>query len=125
MRAAFAGDADPRRGAFRALLGDRRMSVFADPESSFRVEGLFELDLEMPDVRHSDESGRLTKLVAGGRSATADDIPEDELRELVVTLAAYSWVRVLHVRARAVLPSDSGPDGPDGPDGRGDARCGL
>lgn len=66
MRAALAGDADARRGAFRALLGDRRMSVFADPERTFRVEGLFELDLEMPDARHSDESGRLTKLVAGG-----------------------------------------------------------
>jgi len=51
MRAAFEGSADARLDAFRALLGDRRMRVFPDPERRFRVEGLFELSLEMADAR--------------------------------------------------------------------------
>jgi hypothetical protein len=41
MSDAFAGDADARRTAFRALLGERRMQVLADPahDHCFRVEG--------------------------------------------------------------------------------------
>jgi site-specific DNA recombinase len=46
MRAAFDGSDADRRGAFRALLGDRRMSVAPHPDRGFQVEGLFELPLE-------------------------------------------------------------------------------
>jgi len=47
MREAFAGAPDAKRAAFRALLGERRLRVFADGErDGFRVEGLFELPLE-------------------------------------------------------------------------------
>jgi hypothetical protein len=56
--------------AFRALLGDRRMRVLADPERDhgFRVEGLFELPLETQIARLQEEAGRFKKLVAGARS---------------------------------------------------------
>ena len=58
MRAAFDGSEADRRGAFRALLGDRRMSVAPHPDRGFQVEGLFELPLK---------PGR----VAGGGDLTA------------------------------------------------------
>ena len=51
MRQAFEGCDEDRRAAFRVLLGDRRMSVCADPERHFRVEGVFELPLEEGDSR--------------------------------------------------------------------------
>jgi hypothetical protein len=53
----------------RALLGDRRMRVLSDEERRFRVEGLFELELEeAADARSNQASGRLHSQVAGGRS---------------------------------------------------------
>lgn len=66
MREAFAGAPDSRRDAFRALLGDRRMRVLPDAEHRFRIEGLFELDLETTDARGLEASGRLLCVVAGG-----------------------------------------------------------
>lgn len=36
---------DSGNRGFRALLGDRRMSVYADPDRGSRVEGIFEIDL--------------------------------------------------------------------------------
>jgi hypothetical protein len=39
MRQAFDGGPEERRGAFRALLGDRRIRVLEDAERGFRVEG--------------------------------------------------------------------------------------
>ena len=65
MRDAFDGEHDARRGAFRALLGDRRMRVLPDPGRLFRVEGLFELVLETADARNHEDSGRLHSQVAG------------------------------------------------------------
>jgi hypothetical protein len=51
MRQAFEGSDEDRRGAFRVLLGDRRMRVSADPERHFSVEGVFELPLDEGDSR--------------------------------------------------------------------------
>jgi hypothetical protein len=66
MREALADDADSRRAAFRALLGDSKMRVLADPERTFRVEGVFRLPLEMRIARLPDgEAGRFTQEVAG------------------------------------------------------------
>ena len=53
-----------------ALLGDRRMAVHADAEHGFRVEGLFRLSLENENARRLQTSGRLDKVVAGGRYNT-------------------------------------------------------
>jgi len=81
LRETFAGAPDARRGAFLALLGDRRMRVFSDEEQRFRVEGLFELVLETRDARAAQSSGRLLPLVAGVRfnasEASARRIPFD------------------------------------------------
>jgi len=41
LREAFDGDPESGKATLRALLGDRRMTVAADPEHGFRVEGLF------------------------------------------------------------------------------------
>jgi len=54
MREAFEGSPEKRRDAFRALLGDRRMRVYPDPDRCFRIEGLFELALETPTARLPD-----------------------------------------------------------------------
>jgi hypothetical protein len=59
MREAFAGAPEVRRGAFRALLGERRLRVLADPAQRFRVEGLFELTVETADARAYEGTGRL------------------------------------------------------------------
>ena len=66
MRAAFEGAPDVRRAAFRALLGNRRMRVRPAAERRFRIEELFELDLEIADARSREASGRLPSVVAGG-----------------------------------------------------------
>jgi hypothetical protein len=71
MRAAFAGDSDSRRAAFRALLGESRMRVFADPDRTFRVEGIFRLPLETRTARPpQEEAGRFKSVVAGGGFCT-------------------------------------------------------
>jgi hypothetical protein len=41
LREAFDGDPESGKATLRALLGDRRMTVAADPEHGFRVEGIF------------------------------------------------------------------------------------
>jgi hypothetical protein len=69
MRTAFAGDAESRRAAFRAVLGDRKMQVLEDPERRFRVEGLFELPLEIADARDHQVTGRRLSEVAGGATS--------------------------------------------------------
>ena len=51
MRQAFECSDEDRRGAFRVLLGDRRMRVSGDPERHFKVEGVFELPLDEGDSR--------------------------------------------------------------------------
>ena len=56
MRAAFDGSDADRRGAFRALLGTRRMTVASHPDRGFQVEGLFELPLEAERVAGGDLS---------------------------------------------------------------------
>ena len=56
LRAAFDGSDADRRGAFRALLGTRRMTVASHPERGFQVEGLFELPLEAERVAGGDLS---------------------------------------------------------------------
>lgn len=42
-RATLAGSPKECRSGFEALLGGRRMSVLADPEQRFRVEGIFDV----------------------------------------------------------------------------------
>ncbi len=75
MREAFAGGANARRAAFRALLGDNRIRVYADPdpERIFRVEGVLQVPLETRIARRPDgTTGRLDFQVAGVRYETND-----------------------------------------------------
>ncbi len=58
------GTPEQGKRALRSLLGDRRMTVAADAESQFRVEGLFDLELKIRDARNSRPE-RLDGLVAG------------------------------------------------------------
>jgi len=69
LRGAFRGPDDARRALLRSLLRDRRMRVLSDEEQRFRVEALFELDLETADARNLQGSGRLHSQVAGVRNA--------------------------------------------------------
>lgn len=80
MRTALLGSPELARTAFRALLVGRRMRVGPDPEQHFRVEGLFELELETADARAAQDSGRLHFEVAGGRSVTGEPLREAALR---------------------------------------------
>lgn len=71
MRAAFEGDATERRVAFRALLGASKIRVLADPERTFRVEGVLWLPLEMRIARvPHEEAGRFKISGSGGPLGT-------------------------------------------------------
>ena len=65
FRAAFEAEPVVMRRAIRALLGERRLAVRADPERGFCVEGLVGLPLmhETPGI--SQVSGRLPRSIAG------------------------------------------------------------
>jgi DNA invertase Pin-like site-specific DNA recombinase len=67
MRTASSGSPEHAHEAFRALLGDRRMTVHPDPERGFRVEGVFDLDLDVDGggTPPDDEGG--ASLVTRGR----------------------------------------------------------
>jgi hypothetical protein len=45
LKIALAGEPDAARRGLRALLGERRLAVYADPELGFRVEGTVRLRL--------------------------------------------------------------------------------
>lgn len=73
FRAAFEAEPVTMRRAIRALLGERRLAVREDAERGFCVEGLVGLPLvhETPGV--SQTSGRLQRLVAGGRYTPGEE----------------------------------------------------
>jgi hypothetical protein len=60
LRAAFGRRPVEGRAVLERLLAGRRMTVHAEPEPGFRVEGLFELGLEMTSAR-SPEGDRATR----------------------------------------------------------------
>jgi hypothetical protein len=60
VRSAFDRAPEQRRAVLERLLAGRRMTVYAEPEPGFRVEGLFELGLEMTSAR-SPEGDRATR----------------------------------------------------------------
>ncbi len=66
MQVAFDGSDADRRGAFRALLGNRRMTVAAHPERGFQVEGLFELSLETERVAAGGDPTATRMFGSGG-----------------------------------------------------------
>jgi hypothetical protein len=60
-RATLAGSSKDCRTGFEALLGGRRMSVLADAERHFRVEGVFEMPWmnEAPSASFREPRGHL------------------------------------------------------------------
>jgi hypothetical protein len=66
---ALAASAETGRRVLAAPLGDRRIAVYPDAEKGFRVEGLFELELEIERAAPAFQPvGRLLSVVAGARS---------------------------------------------------------
>jgi hypothetical protein len=70
LRTALSGE-HPERShqALRELLRGERLRVGPDPERGFRVEGTawFSVGLETGTARNPQDSGRFTRMVAGGR----------------------------------------------------------
>ena len=67
LRSAFAAAPDAGRATLQRLLAGRRIAVHSDPVRGFRVEGAFDLSLEMTSARFREETGRLVPVVAGER----------------------------------------------------------
>jgi len=68
LRSAFAAAPNAGRATLQRLLAGRRIAVHSDPARGFRVEGTFDLSLEMTSARFREETGRLVPVVAGARS---------------------------------------------------------
>jgi hypothetical protein len=66
-----------REAVLEPLLADRRITVHAEPEGDFRVEGLFELRLETTDARNPE--GRRASAMVGSsgpqHACYVDDLP--------------------------------------------------
>jgi hypothetical protein len=63
------------RQVLEHLLGDGRLRVHADPERGYRVEGTVRLRLECENARHHEGHRAVSRVVAGGRSATDEHLP--------------------------------------------------
>ena len=68
LRGAFDRAPGAGRTVLERLLAGRRIAVHADSQRGFRVEGAFDLTLEMTSARFREETGRLVSVVAGARS---------------------------------------------------------
>jgi len=65
LRSALDRAPEAGRSVLQRLLAGRRIAVHEDAQLGFRVEGAFDLSLEMTSARLPQEAGRLAPVVAG------------------------------------------------------------